>query len=414
MRTFKNAHNPILPLDTFIPDGEAHRMPDGRLYVYGSLDTTPGTYCSDQYRVVSTADMLHWTDHGQSFHVDKVPWTDTPLFAPDAVYHEGSYYLYFCNADGSEGVATSEYPTGPFKDATQIPGISGIDPAVFIDDDGQAYYYWGQFSGFGAKLLPNMGEVDPATITEGIVTEAEHGFHEGSCLRKRGEIYYLVYADISRGRPTCLGYATSSSPLGPFAYQGVIIDNTGCDPETWNNHGSIAEMGGQWYVFYHRSTRNSRYMRRLCVEPIHFDDQGLIPEVEMTSQGAGGPLSPFGPLIPAYCCLLSGSLYIDDCPLGGEQLSCIQDGDWAAVKYLDFYQPPQGFWVSYRGAMGTLEVRLGSPDSEPIASCSLEATDSWQRVYTPCQPVEGVHAVYLTFRVQGDTTLTVSDFGFDS
>ena len=84
-----------------------------------------------------------------------------------------------------------------------------------------------------------MLEVDTTTIVDGLVTEQEHFFHEGSSMRKRNGIYYMVYSHLRKGRPTCIGYATSRSPLGPFEYGGVIVDNAGCDPESWNNHGSI-------------------------------------------------------------------------------------------------------------------------------------------------------------------------------
>ena len=117
-----------------------------------------------------------------------------------------------------------------------------------------------------------MREIDESTLNTHLLTEEEHGFHEGSSVRKRNGIYYFVYTDISRGKASCLSYATSKSPLGPFKKGGVIIDNTGSDPDNWNNHGSIAEYNGQWYVFYHRASHNSNYSRRTCVEPIYFNE----------------------------------------------------------------------------------------------------------------------------------------------
>lgn len=110
-------------------------------------------------------------------------------------------------------------------------------------------------------------------------------------------------------RSTCLGYATSDTPLGPFTYRGVIIDNYGCDPAVWNNQGSIAEINGRWYVFYHRSTHGSIYSRRVCMEPITFLPDGTIPEVEMTSQHTAL-------LAASYACLLSGNVRIDDSSAG--------------------------------------------------------------------------------------------------
>ena len=108
-------------------------------------------------------------------------------------------------------------------------------------------------------------------------------------MRKIGDTYYYVFASIAYGKPTSLSYATSKSPLGPFEYRGVIINNEECDPESWNNHGSIEKFGGQWYVFYHSCSGRSQLHRRLCIEKIEVLPDGTIPEVKMTSQGPGAP-----------------------------------------------------------------------------------------------------------------------------
>ena len=353
--------NPILPLNIYIPDGEAHVF-DGELYLYGSLDKVKEHFCSTEYRVAHTKDLREWKVEDISFSTADVTWEgqskthssvdnvksfadlpahireklpagceNTPieqiiaavkmfsqaglpqerlLYAPDCIKKNGKYYLYMCLSDDTEGVAVSDSPIGPFKNAVKLP-VTSIDPAVFVDDDGQGYYYWGQFSGNVAKLSEDMTSILEETIKEGVVTEKEHNFHEGSSMRKRGDMYYYVFADTSRGSPTSLGYATSKSPMGPFTYQGVIINNAECDPKSWNIHGSIEEFNGQWYVFYHRSSQNSDKMRRACVEPIFFDENGLIKEVKMTSQGAGEPFV-IGEEIPAFtACGVSGGAYID-------------------------------------------------------------------------------------------------------
>ena len=341
--------NPILPIQHFVPDVEARQWADGRMYLYGSYDISGRTsYCSWEYRVFSSSDLVHWVDHGESFRSAppeaSVTWSDAPLFAPDCVYHNGRYYLFFCNAGNREGVAESLSPGGPFTHAVPIEGADGdaIDPAVLVDDDGQVYLYWGQFHMRGAKLRADLHGIQPETLNTDLINEADHGFHEGASIRKRNGIYYLVYADISRGRPTCLGYATSSSPLGPFTKRGILIDNTGCDPETWNNHGSIAEFNGQWFVFYHRSSQGSMFNRRVCVEPIHFNADGSIDEVEMTTQGIGGPLSAAEPIEAWRACLLHGHVRTavegptEHDPTVRETLTQIHGDDWAAYKYHRF------------------------------------------------------------------------------
>ena len=129
--------NPILPVAYFCPDAEARQWRDGRMYIYGSLDISGRTgWCSWEYRVFSSADLVHWQDHGVSLCTappePSLTWTDAPLYAPDCVYHNGRYYLFFCDARNHEGVAESLSPAGPFTDAVPVVGADGdaIDPAA--------------------------------------------------------------------------------------------------------------------------------------------------------------------------------------------------------------------------------------------------------------------------------------------
>jgi arabinoxylan arabinofuranohydrolase len=409
--------NPILPIQHFVPDAEARLWQDGRLYLYGSYDISGRTsYCSWEYRVFSSDDLLHWQDHGQSFRSTpphaSLDWTRAPLYAPDCIYHNGRYYLFFCDSNGREGVAESHHPAGPFTDAHPVVGADGdgIDPAALVDDDGQVYYYWGQFHLRGAKLQVDLRAIQPDTLHTALLTEAEHGFHEGASIRKRGDLYYLVYTDISRGRATSLAYAVSSSPLGPFTKGGIIIDNTGCDPETWNNHGSIAEFKGNWYVFYHRSSQASNFNRRVCVEPIRFNAGGGIDEVEMTTQGVSGPL-PAGQHMEAWrACLLGGTLRTaaagptEHDPAIREYLTHIHHGDWAAFKYIDFDAQPVDTFHARAGSPtygGAIEIRFDAPDGELAGVCRVPRTGGWgkwQSVSCRVSGARGVRAVYLVFK----------------
>lgn len=393
------------------------------MYLYGSYDISGRTsYCSWEYHVFSSADLLHWEDHGVSFCStgpdSDVPWSSAPLFAPDCVYVNRRYYLFFCSADRSEGVADSLSPTGHFtpaghfSNAVPIEGADGdaIDPAVLVDDDGQVYYYWGQFNLRGAKLRPDLHGIQPETLVPALLTEAAHGFHEGASIRKRGGVYYLVYTDISRGRATCLAYATSLSPLGPFVKKGIIIDNTGCDPETWNNHGSIASFNNQWYIFYHRSSQASNFNRRVCVEPILFNPDGSINEVEMTTQGVSGPLPASQPIQAWRACLLHGKVRtaaggptVSD-PTVREHLTLIHHGDWASYKYVDFDAQPVDTFHARAASLaygGTIEIHLDQPDGEIVGACDVPRTGGWQKwaaVACPVHGAKGIRAVYLVFK----------------
>ena len=389
-------HNPISPMGVYIADPTARVWEDGKLYIYGSRDESPNYYCSKNYHVMSTADLKSWTLHPYSFRNNET------LYAPDTWYKDGQYYLYYDIPNGNEYVAISNSPTGPFKDGIQIEGPKQIDPNIFIDDDGQAYYFWGQFSAKGAKMNPDLKTLDWSTYVDSIVTEADHYFHEGSFVFKRGEFYYFTYADISQNkRPTSIGYAMSKSPLGPYEYKGVIVNNAGCDPETWNNHGSIVQFGNQWYVLYHRSTHGSRTMRKACIEPIQFNPDGTINEVEMTSQGAAGPLDAFKPVYAAQACWMNGNVRIrgmEHNPLK-EELGAIHNGDIAAWKYLDFGKGANKMSIRVKAGLGgEIIVRSDSKDGEIIGTINIPANTDWKVYETTIKETSGIHALWMEWK----------------
>lgn len=399
------AQNPISPAGVYIADPTGRVDLDGKMYIYGSLDDKTYDYCSTLYHVLSSSDLQHWTLHKNAFSSkgegDEVPYSDLAMAAPDMLYRNGVYHLYYDLADGTEGVAVSKTPEGPFKDGVLIDGAMGIDPTVFIDDDGQAYYYWGQFSAKGAKMNPDMKTIDKSTIVDGIVTEKEHFFHEGGFIFKRNGLYYFIYTDISRqDRATCIGYSIAKSPLGPYEYKGVIIDNAGCDPEVWNNHGSVVEYNGQWYVLYHRSTHNSKSMRKACIEPITFRPDGTIPEVQMTSQGVGKPLDAFQQVDAARACLVWGNTHIRlmENTTDREILSGIRNEGAAAWKYLNFGSGMTKFKVRLRSkAGGVINITSDEPWHPAIGQLKVPASSDWVTLTCDVKSVSGVHALWLNF-----------------
>ena len=417
--------NPILPKDLFIGDVEARVMSDGRLYMYGSYDVPgSGAWCSHLYHVYSTDDpaMAQWTDHGVAFqntpdHTE-LPWApDAALYAPDCICRNGKYYLYYCGSHDDEGVAVSDRPYGPFADAKPIAGADGdgIDPTVFVDDDGQAYYLWGQFSLRGAKLNDDMCTLEPGSIRKGILTEQEHGVHEGASMRKINGRYYIVYTDISRGRATCMSYAVSDRPLGPYKKGGVIIDNTYCDPETWNDHGSLAEFHGRWYVFYHRSSRNSKYNRRVCAEPVTIHEDGSIDEVPMTSQGAGGPIPVCQTIDASSACRVKGNAWIDVDETSAEPNEVVASpgpapwgSSWAEYKYIDLGSGVSAVTVRARGE-GTVSFKTEGSD-EPFASVAIDAKDGFGFFTAPVtETPTGVRTIWAVFQGTG---LILDSFSF--
>ena len=371
--TAVRAVNPIIPEGRFLSDPAPRVGPDGRLWVFGSRDVRRGDWCSKFNDVLETRDMRTFRLHENILDAGRT------LYAPDAIFLDGLWRLFYCTPerDHAEGVAMSPSPTGPFTGARKLEGCTQIDPSVFRDDDGTVYFFWGQYALKGGVLDRTLDRLAEGSVRESVITEKTHHFHEGVQLLKRNGIYYLVYADTSRrGRPTSIGYSTAKSPFGPYVYRGVIIDNFGCDPESWNNHGGIVEYGGRWYVFYHRSTNASSVFRKACVEPIAFDADGLIAEVEMTSNGAEPPLDAFGWIDGRLACLLTGSVRVQTGADGRERLARAKNGDTALWRYLRVDRPARslvlksvprdGGTVRVRDEKGALlgEARVGPGDGE--------------------------------------------------
>jgi arabinoxylan arabinofuranohydrolase len=417
--------NPISPPGVYIADPSAHVWKDGRLWVYGSVDEVPGPYCSSRQHALSTSDLENWTLHEDIFSSSEI--TDTSdreqgiLFAPDAGYADGRYFMYYCLPDGGEGVAVADNPEGPFRNGERIDthGHAGIDPAVFVDDDGQAYYLWGQFSLKIAKLNPDMRSLDPTSLHDGVLTAEEHSFHEGIFMAKHGDVYILMYTSASRSdTASTIEYSTSKAIHGPYAYRGVILDNRQCNPRNWNNHGSLVSFKDQWFILYHRSTHGCKSMRKACIEPITIGEDGFIPEVEMSTQGAGPPVDAFTQLDAARACLLYGSVQIRRSGKDAERLEQIADGDWAMFKYLDFGPGAASFRI--RVQPGTRPCRIVArarwPWGKILAEVKVPAADSQSGkaldISVPAVTPDGVHGLCLVFHGEGEELCSLESLQF--
>jgi len=295
----ERAKNPFIT-HMYTADPSAHVWEDGCLYVYPSHDVAPPRGCDlmDKYHVFSTDDLVNWTDHGEILRSDSVKWGRTEggfMWAPDCAYKDGTYYFYYPHPSGSDwnntwkvGVATSNKPASDFKDQGYIPGVGGfamIDPAVFIDDDGQSYFYYGGGGKCQAgKLKDNMKEID------GMLKDMEglEDFHEAPWVFKRNGVYYLIHSDNYNGANNLL-YAISESPLGPWESKGIVLGSVECG----TNHGSVVEYKGQWYMFYHnQALSNQGNLRSICFDKLYFDENGNIEKVIQTGDLSKGKYMP--------------------------------------------------------------------------------------------------------------------------
>jgi arabinoxylan arabinofuranohydrolase len=295
--TFKYEGNPLVR-HISSTDPDAHVW-DGEVWVYTSQDHAmqPGDEHEyvhmDGYHVFSSRDLVNWTDHGEIMHSRDIPWSKGGwLWAPGAARKDGKYFLYYPIKDPGDtwriGVAIGDTPAGPFKDIGHpIAGTEGIDPAVFIDDDGQAYLYCGD--AWVAKLKPNMTELAeplrridyaPAAVTEDKLRKSV----EGTYMHKRNGIYYFSY--VNPHNPVNQGYyGMGKSPYGPFEWKGVMAHPAG--PQF---HHSVVEFKGQWYDFYHvggnsRKPAGYKGVRRLAVfDKLYYNDDGTIRMLEQTGE----------------------------------------------------------------------------------------------------------------------------------
>ena len=326
------AQNPLIR-DQFTADPTA-RVFNGRVYVYPSHDINCGTewFCMKDYHVFSSENLVDWTDHGMIVDQEKVAWVDASknsMWAPDCYEKDGKYYFYFpaiAREDSgvkgmTVGVAISDAPYGPFiPEAKPIKGVSGIDPNVFMDRDGQAYLYWaGVGQGLlGAKLKANMLELagEPQTIQS-----LPEGMKEGPFLFERNGLYYFTFPHVITNTEA-LVYAMGKSPLGPFEYKGIIMDEH--PSKCWTNHHSILEYKGQWYLFYHHNDLSPAFdkNRSIRADRLFFNADGTIQKVVPTLRGVG--------LVPA-----THAIQID-------RYSAISEKG-AAIEFLDAKKPFEGW-----------------------------------------------------------------------
>lgn len=457
----KQALNPYLPSWEYIPDGEPYVF-DGRVYVYGSHDFYNGyVFCMGDYVCWSAPvdDLGDWRYEGVIYPRNEDPLNkegEMCLYAPDVtVGPDGRYYLYYVLDKVSiVSVAVCDTPAGRYEFYGYVHYADGVrlgerpgdepqfDPGVLTEGD-KTYLYTG-FCGRGDKsrtgarvqvLDRDMLTIieEPVTIVPGCEysagTEYEgHAFFEAPSIRKKGDTYYFIYSSEVMHE---LCYATSSSPLGGFVYGGVLVSNCDMHIDTYkpadlpmaygaNNHGSMVQIREDWYIFYHRHTNGTWYSRQGCAEKLHIRPDGSIPQVEITSCGLnGGPLEGKG-CYPAYiaCHLFTKepSVYVggdrfpkvmQDGRDGDEEdgyVGNIQDSATAGFKYFECKDVSE-ISITVRGyAKGVFEVKT-EWDGEVLAEIPVDYTNVWKKYTASVRLADGIHALYFTFRGQGNAML---------
>lgn len=290
----KFAGNPIVK-DIFTAD-PATLVYQDTLYVFAGHDEQVsegiGFVMNDWY-VLSTPDMYNWTNHGARMNVNLFKWAKGEAWASHVVEKNGKFYWYVCAEHATipgkaVGVAVADHPLGPYQDALGQALITNdmtkqtdifwddIDPAVFIDDDGQSFLYWGNTVLKWAKLKDNMVEL------EGDIQVIDvPSFTEGPYVFKRNQKYYLSYSALF---PEVIDYAMADSPAGPWTYMGRLNDEM---PNSPTNHQAVVEFKGNWYFVYHNAglENGGEFRRSVCVDELIFNEDGSIRKIEPTVKG---------------------------------------------------------------------------------------------------------------------------------
>jgi len=419
------ADNPIV--QTIYTSDPAPMVYDGILYVYTGHDEPGSTYYTMyDWRCYSTTDMVNWTDHGAIFDPTQFKWAKPgDAWAAQCIERNGKFYFYVTATHKTLnrpviGVAVSDSPTGPFVDPLGYPLIANawgdIDPTVFIDDDGQAYLYWGNPNLWYVKLNEDMISYDKTVgIVKVPLTEEGFGkrygdpdratlYEEGPWLYKRNDTYYLIYA--ASGIPENIAYSTSDSPTGPWTFRGIIMPTEG---RSFTNHPGVVDYKGKTYFFYHNGALpgGSGFTRSVCVEEFEFTEEGLFPTIRMSQTGpaAIANLNPYQ-RVEAETIAWSVGVQTEPCAEGGMQVCAINNGDYIKVKNVDFGEAGAAAFsarVSSNTNGGVIELRLDSLTGPIIGTLAVPYTggwDVWATKSTVVTGATGVHDLYLIFRGQ--------------
>ena len=288
-------NNPIIK-DKYMGDPAALVYKD-KAYLYAGHDEAPNDfnfYKMNEWLVYSSLDMVNWEEHPVPLKVTDFAWAKSDAWAAQVIERNGKFYWYVTVEHGtfpgkSIGVAVSDNPTGPFKDVlgkaiitndmTTQTNISwdDIDPSVIIDDDGQAYLFWGNTVCHYAKLKENMIELDGS-----IQTISLPNFTEAPWIHKKKDWYYLSYAYQF---PEKIAYAMSKSINGPWEYKGILNEIAG---NSNTNHQSIIEFKGKDYFIYHNGAtqpNGGSFRRSVCIDRLYYNEDGTMKRIIMTSEG---------------------------------------------------------------------------------------------------------------------------------
>lgn len=424
---FGYAQNPIV--QTNYTADPAPMVYHDTVYLYTSHDedeTIKNFFTMNDWLCYSSTDMVNWTDRGVVLSYKTFDWSRGDAWAGQCVHRNGKFYYYLPvnqkNGGNAIGVAVSDSPTGPFKDAIGKPLLTGygyIDPTVLIDDDGQAYLYWGNPNLWHVKLNEDMISFDQEYgIVKEDLREENFGYRavkkdnrtasyeEGPWLYKRNNLYYLFYP--AGGVPEHLAYSTAKSITGPWTY-GDTIMHVIKKGGAFTNHPGVIDFKGKSYLFYHNGALpgGGGFKRSVCIEPLEFNSDGSISLIVPSSEGvkeSAGFLNPFLRVQAETIAFSKGLKTVSDSK-NGVYVTKIDNSDYIKVRSVDLGNEVKRFEASVASSSlgGQIEIRLDSVDGQLLGICEVKNTGgmhNWATTTCKLKKSKGVHDLYFVFKVK--------------
>ena len=392
------------------------------LYTTHDEDDAEGFKMQDWLLYTST-DMVNWTDHGVVASLKSFDWVkrDNGAWAEQVVERNGKFYMY-CPIHGNGiGVLVSDSPYGPFKDPLGKPLVwqkehwDDIDPTVFIDEDGQAYMYWGNPNCYYVKLNEDMISYSGDIVK---LKETPEHYQEGPWFYKRNGHYYLAFA--STCCPEGIGYAMSDSPTGPWKTKGYIMRPT---ERTRGNHPGIMDYKGKSYVFglnydLLKLETNTHYERRsVSVAEMHYNEDGTIQEVPYWADTKLEQIGTFNPFRKVEAETMAWGYGLKTAPNADKSLSVVDvnNGEYICVRGVNLGKnKARCFEVSALPLEGgNLKIRLDAPDGKIVGNVNIpqgNETSKYELYSCEVNAVSGIHDLYLSFEGENNKDLFELDY----
>jgi hypothetical protein len=423
-----HAQNPII--QTYYTADPAPMVHDGTVYLYTSHDedeTVKNFFTMYDWRCYSSTDMVNWTDHGAVASLKNFKWLDKTngAWAVQCIERNGKFYLYVPIHGEGIAVLVSDSPTGPFIDPIGKRLIDSdhqwqdIDPTVAIDDNGQAYLYWGNPSLWYVKLNEDMVSYDKSVGDKGVVSiemtaeafgskagrdgKPSTTYTEGPWFYKRNNLYYMMYA--SEGIPEYISYSTAPTAEGPWTYKGRIMERA--DHLAFTNHAGIIDFKGNSYFFYHTQdlSKGEGFKRSASLEQFTYNADGSIPLIKPTKEGITKSVSLLNPYtrVQAETIAFSEGLKTLTDSKTGVYVTKIENGDYLKVRSVDFGKGAKKFAASVASASGggKIEIHLGGIDGELLGILDVNDTGDWNNwAVQTCKvkKAKGVNDLFFVFK----------------